>query len=54
MVKQIGELSPAAPAFHSDDPIRLARMVKQIGELTTHSDDPIRLARMVKQIGELS
>jgi hypothetical protein len=31
MVKQIGELGATAPP-HPDDPIRLVRMVKQIGE----------------------
>jgi hypothetical protein len=57
MVKEIGELSVTAPP-HPPDPIRLARMVKQIGQLSpvaraARSPDPIRLVRMVKEIGEL-
>jgi hypothetical protein len=53
MVNQIGELS--RPLRADPDPIRLVRMVKQIGELSVRADpDPIRLVRMVNQIGELA
>jgi hypothetical protein len=47
----------SGPLRADPDPIRLVRMVNQIGELSgplRADPDPIRLVRMVNQIGELS